>query len=61
MKQSKIKEKEWRLWEQNWNNAYKFFNSKGNTKTKARLKKIWYDNFFIGLKVYLKLLKDINI
>ena len=43
------KEKLWNLWEQNWDNAYKFFNSKGNVKTRAKLKKIWYDSFFKGL------------
>ena len=35
----------WKEWEKNWNNAYKFFNSKGNTKTKSRLKKKWQDDF----------------
>ena len=35
----------WELWEQNWNNAYKFFNSKGNIETKAKLKAKWYKDF----------------
>lgn len=37
--------KMWELWEQNWKDASNFFNSKGNIKTKAKLKKKWYDNF----------------
>ena len=36
----------WKYWKKNWDNAYKFFNSKGNIKTKARYKKIWHDDFF---------------
>ena len=35
----------WELWEQNWNNAYKFFNCKGNVKTKSKLKDKWYKDF----------------
>ncbi len=35
----------WSLWVRNWDNAYRFFNSKGNAKTKARLKKKWHDDF----------------
>ena len=33
------------LWEKEWKNAYNFFNSKGNIKTKLRLKKKWYNEF----------------
>ena len=35
----------WDLWTQNWNNAYKFFNSKGNITTKAKLKAKWHNEF----------------
>jgi len=35
----------WDLWVQNWNNANKFFNSKGKVETRARLKKKWHDDF----------------
>ena len=35
----------WDLWEKEWWNAYHFFNSKGNIKTRARLKKKWHDEF----------------
>ena len=35
----------WELWSNNWANAYAFFNSKGNIKTKARLKKRWCDEY----------------
>ncbi len=37
--------KNWDIWEQNWINAAKFFNSRGNINTKAKLKKKWLDNF----------------
>lgn len=40
----------WDLWEKEWSNAYKFFNSKGNIQTKARLKKKWHDEFFEMIK-----------
>jgi len=33
------------LWKKEWKNAYNFFNTKGNTKTKSRLKKKWYKEF----------------
>ena len=33
------------LWAREWKNAYNFFNTKGNIKTKSRLKKIWYEDF----------------
>lgn len=35
----------WELWDKEWCNANSFYNSKGNAKTKARLKKKWYDEF----------------
>ncbi len=35
----------WEYWEENWNNAYKFFNSKGNVNTKSGLKDKWYKEF----------------
>ena len=35
----------WDLWAKNWDNAYRFFNSKGGIQTKARLKKKWNDDF----------------
>ena len=41
----------WELWERNWNSAYKFFNSKGNTTTKSRLKDKWYKEFVKDLKL----------
>lgn len=33
------------LWTKEWNNAYKFFNSKGNAETKSKLKNKWYKEF----------------
>lgn len=35
----------WDLWAKEWANAYSFWNSKGNTKTKSRLKDKWYKDF----------------
>ena len=35
----------WDLWEREWENAYAFYNSKGNIKTKSRLKDKWYKDF----------------
>lgn len=32
-------------WEKNWNNAYKFFNSKGNVRTRSKLKAKWFKDF----------------
>ena len=43
----------WIYWEREWNNAYKFFKSEGNTATKARLKKQWMDDF-------MKILEEVN-
>lgn len=47
----------WELWEQEWNNAYKFFNSKGNITTKARLKKKWHDDF---MKMFKKIEQELK-
>ena len=35
----------WDLWKKEWENASKFFNCKGNTTTKSRLKDKWYKEF----------------
>ena len=35
----------WDLWAKEWKNAYNFFNTKGNLKTKSRLKDKWYKEF----------------
>ena len=35
----------WELWTKEWQNAYNFFNSKGNVKTKSRLKNKWHKDF----------------
>jgi hypothetical protein len=35
----------WDLWVQNWENASKFFNSKGNTNTRSKLKTKWHKGF----------------
>lgn len=40
----------WNYWEQNWNNAKNFFNSKGNIQTKSKLKKKWYKDFEAMIK-----------
>jgi hypothetical protein len=33
------------LWAREWQNAYNFFHSEGNTKTRSRLKTKWYNEF----------------
>ena len=33
------------LWEKEFENAYRFFNSKGNIKTRSILKDKWYKSF----------------
>ena len=33
------------LWNEEWYNAYRFFNSKGNLKTRSRLKEQWIKGF----------------
>lgn len=35
----------WDLWQKEWENASNFFQSKGNVKTKSRLKDKWYKEF----------------
>lgn len=35
----------WDLWTENWNNAKAFFDSKGNSKTKSKLKTKWHKDF----------------
>ena len=35
----------WEKWENNWNNAKKFYGSKGNIKTMSKLKDKWHDEF----------------
>ena len=35
----------WDLWEKEWENASKFFQSKGNVKTRSKLKDQWYKEF----------------
>lgn len=36
----------WDEWAKNFENAKAFFTSKGNIKTKAKLKKKWHDDYF---------------
>lgn len=45
------------LWEQNWNNANNFFKCEGNIKTKAKLKKKWYEDFE---KMFKDIDKEVN-
>jgi len=40
----------WDLWEKEFNNAKKFFETKGNIKTKSKLKDKWYKEFIQSLK-----------
>lgn len=40
----------WDLWAKNWENAYNFFKSEGNAKTKGRLKNKWYKQYMDDLK-----------
>lgn len=35
----------WDLWLREWTNASRFFSSKGNNKTRSRLKDKWYKEF----------------
>ncbi len=39
----------WDLWVKEFNNAKKFFNSKGNVHTKSKLKDEWYKSFIKSL------------
>ena len=45
----KTPSEEWDFWERNWENARKFFESKGNMDTKSRLKDKWYNEYFADL------------
>ena len=47
----------WKLWEKEWKNAYNFFNTKGNTKTKSRLKDKWHKEFIEMLCIVERELK----
>ena len=54
----KIKEKTingWDVWSRNFYNAKRFFESKGNVKTKARLKAKWYNDFEEGIKKLIRI------
>jgi len=44
----------WDLWVKEWENASKFFNTKGNIKTKSKLKDKWY-------KEFIQMLKDVEV
>jgi len=48
----------WDLWEKEWNNASKFFNCKGNVKTKSRLKDKWHKEFVDSLKIIEKTTRE---
>lgn len=39
------------LWDDEWKNAYNFFNTKGNLKTKCKLKAKWKKEFIDMLKM----------
>lgn len=41
---------DWDKWEQNFNDAKAFFESKGNTDTKSKLKNKWFNNFIKNIK-----------
>lgn len=40
----------WDYWEKNFYNAKRFFESKGNIKTRSKLKDKWYKEFVESLK-----------
>jgi len=40
----------WEIWARNYENAFKFFNSKGNMKTQSRLKDKWHNELLDDLK-----------
>lgn len=44
----------WELWEREWKNAYRFYHTKGNIKTKSKLKDKWYKDF-------VKILEEVNL
>jgi hypothetical protein len=35
----------WEIWSRNWENAKRFFESKGNAKSRSKLKDKWFKNF----------------
>ena len=39
------------LWAENWENAKRFFESKGNAETKSKLKDRWYKDFMDMFKM----------
>jgi len=50
----------WEVWERNFYGAKKFFTSKGNIKTKARLKAKWLKQFQEDLEEVFKLAKELK-
>ena len=42
-------ERAWELWAKQFENAKKFFKSKGNVQSRGRLKKKWMDSFYEAL------------
>ena len=55
-----MKQDAWEDWTKNWNNAKKFFDSKGNIKTKAKLKKKWHDDFMEIFKAHNKIVDELK-
>ena len=49
MKEIKEKIIFWKIWRRNWENAKRFFDSKGNIYTRSKLKDKWYREFESGL------------
>ena len=41
----------WDLWASNWKYAKRFFDSKGNLKTRSKVKDDWYKNFNKSLSI----------
>jgi len=41
----------WEMWGKNWENAKRFFYSKGNIKTRSRLKDRWFKEFAEEIKI----------
>jgi predicted nuclease with TOPRIM domain len=58
-KSKSAKEKDFDLWATEWNNAYNFFNTKGNIHTKSKLKDKWYKEFGIMINQRINLAIDI--
>lgn len=48
-----VGEEAWEMWAKNWENAKRFFDSKGNTKTRSRLKDKWHKDFMSDLERFL--------